>query len=99
MTGKIIGNIGKIKIALVDGTKIRNEKAVNFVFAGHDKAYAFIPKNQIWIEKAVPAKERKFIIMHEFDERNMMSHGIGYSKAHEVANKLENFHRKMEKVI
>jgi hypothetical protein len=96
---KEIGKIGKVKIILVDGTKIRNEKAVNFVFGGNDRAYNFIPKNQIWIEKAIPKKERKFILIHEFSERDLMKHGFNYGKAHLLANQIENFSRKMEKVI
>jgi len=96
---KTIGKIGKVKIVLVDGTKIRNETAVNFVFGGNDKAYKFIPKNQIWIEKSVPKKERKFILMHEFSERDLMKHGMGYNKAHPIANQIEDFSRKIEKVI
>jgi hypothetical protein len=89
----------KLKIRLVDGTKVRNNLAVNFVFAGHDKAYGFIPKNEIWIEKSVPKKERKFIAMHEINERNFMKHGFGYQKAHDMANKIENMQRKIERVI
>jgi len=96
---KKLRKFGKIRIRLVDGTKIRNTKAVNFVFGGNDKAYNFIPKNQIWIEKAVPANERKFILIHEFSERDMMKHGMGYDHAHLIANQIEDFSRKIDKVI
>jgi hypothetical protein len=96
---KTIGKIGKVKVILVNGMKIRNEKAVNFVFGGSDMTYSFIPKNQIWIEKSVPKKERKFILMHEFSERDMMRHGMGYDHAHLIANQIEDFQRKIEKVI
>jgi len=99
MVVKIIGKIGKVKIVLVDGTNIRNNTAVNFVFGGSDMSYSFIPKNQIWIEKSVPKKERKFILMHEFSERDMMRHGMGYDHAHLIANQIEDFQRKIEKVI
>jgi len=96
---KNLKKIGKITIKLVDGTKIRNKTAVNFVFGGNDKAYNFIPKNQIWIEKAIPKNERKFILIHEFSERDLMRHGFDYGKAHLLANQIENFSRKMEKVM
>jgi hypothetical protein len=99
MKMKTIGKIGKVRVVIVDGTKIRNEKAVNFVFGGSDMAYSFIPKNQIWIEKSVPKKERKFILMHEFSERDMMKHGFNYNHAHLIANQIEDFSRKIEKVI
>jgi len=96
---KTIGKIGKVKIVLVDGTKIRNNTAVNFVFGGSDMAYSFIPKNQIWIEKSIPKNERKFILIHEFSERDMMKHGMGYDHAHLIANQIEDFSRKIDKVI
>jgi hypothetical protein len=99
MVGKTIGKIGKVKVILVDGTNIRNNKAVNFVFGGNDMAYSFIPKNQIWIENAVPTDERKFILIHEFSERDLMKHGMGYDHAHLIANQIEDFQRKIEKVI
>jgi hypothetical protein len=91
--------MNNLKIRLVDGTKVRNNIAVNFVFGGNDKAYSFIPKNEIWIEKAVPLKERKFIFLHEIVERNLMKKGFGYSKAHNIANNIENSQRKIERVI
>jgi hypothetical protein len=99
MVVKIIGKIGKVKIVLVDGTKVRNNTAVNFVFGGSDMSYSFIPKNQIWIEKSVPKNERKFILMHEFSERDMMKHGFNYNHAHMLANQIENFNRKIEKLL
>jgi hypothetical protein len=88
-----------LKIRLVDGMKVRNKLDVGFVFGGNDKAYDYIPKNEIWIEKAVPKGERKYILLHEFAERSLMKHGMGYGKAHMIANQIENFQRKIERVI
>jgi hypothetical protein len=99
MKGKKFNKIGKLVIKIVDGTRIRNLLDVGFVFGGHDKAYDYIPKNQIWIEKSIPVKERKHILMHEFAERDLMKHGMGYGKAHMIANQIENFQRKIGRVI
>lgn len=96
MLKKIFGRVGKVRIVLVDGTNIRNQGKVNFVFAGNDKAYSFIPKNEVWIEKSVPKNDRKAILMHELAERDLMAHGMGYDKAHLLANQIEGFQRKLE---
>jgi len=84
---------GKLKVVIVDGTDIRNRYAVNFVFAGHHLAYDFIPPNEIWIEKSVPAAERDFILLHELYERNLMIKGSSYDYAHGKANDFEAFAR------
>jgi hypothetical protein len=95
MPKKMLGKVGKVRILLVDGTKIRNQGNVNFAFAGNDKAYSFIPKNEVWIEKSVPKKDRKAILMHELAERDLMSHGMSYDRAHLLANQIEGFQRKL----
>jgi len=94
LSKKVFRRYGKLKVVLVDGTKIRNKYAVDFVFAGHHKAYAFIPQNEVWIEKSVPVVERDFILLHELYERNLMAKGFGYDIAHGQANKFEAFARK-----
>jgi len=78
----------KFKIKIVNGTKLR-QKGVDFVFGGHHYVYKFIPKWEIWIEKAVPVTERKAIIVHEIEEYHKMEKGMSYPKAHAIANKKE----------
>lgn len=83
----------RLKVVLVDGEYVRNHYGVNFALAGNDKAYSFIPKGQIWVEKTVPAHDRRFIILHENAERVLMGHGMGYDEAYHLANKIEGFQR------
>jgi len=69
---------GKIKIWIVDGKLVRDIFFIDFTLGGHDKVYAFVPKNEIWIDDDVNPKELPFILLHEMHERNKMCEGWGY---------------------
>ena len=80
----------RLKIRIVNGMAIRNKKDIDFGLGGNHYAYRYIPKNEIWIEKIISPRERKFIIAHEIIERHMMDkYKYPYQKAHNIANKLE----------
>lgn len=94
----------KIKVWVVSGKLIRDFFYIDFTEGGHDQIYAFIPENEIWIDDAVSQKERKFILLHEFHERNLMCQGWSYyiednndvldiKSAHRSANELEHYCR------
>jgi hypothetical protein len=70
---------------------------VDFIGGGHDLRYKFIPNNQIWIEKNITNNELPKILVHEITERNLMSRGLSYEKAHEHANLVESYYRKHPK--
>lgn len=95
---KIIKKYSKgVKIWLVDGNLVRDFFLVNYCEGGHDKVFPFIPKNEVWIERAISPKERKFIILHELHERYLMLGGKSYKNAHTGATEIEDFFRENPK--
>jgi len=92
---------GKIKIWIVRGDLVRSIFFIDFTEGGHDKVYGFVPKNEIWLDDDLSAKERKFVLLHEIHERNLMTKGWPYwsylhpkHSAHKSASELEYFCRK-----
>jgi hypothetical protein len=86
---------GKVKVWLVDGRLVRDLYRVQFTEGGHDLVYSFIPPKEIWIDDDVSPKERKYIILHELYERNLMAKGWTYdlskntNSAHFAASHIE----------
>src|SRR3989344_4799320 len=77
---KLINKYSKnIKVWLVEGRLVRDLFFLDFVDGGHDKVYNFIPEDEVWIEEDVSLDERKFVILHELHERNLMNEGWFYS--------------------
>ena len=95
----------KVKVWVVDGKLIRDFFYIDFTEGGHDQIYVFIPENEVWIDDDVSQKERKFILLHELHERNLMCQGWSYDiednsqdlldlkSAHKSASELEHFCR------
>lgn len=84
----------KIKIWIVNGELVRDLFFVDFTEGGHDKVYSFIARNEIWIDDDLELNERKFVILHELHERNLMSKGMDYDSAHKSSSKIEYYCRK-----
>ncbi len=82
-----------IKIWIVNGELVRDLFFIDFSEGGHDKVYWFVPKNEVWIDDDVIEKERKFVLLHELHERNLMKRGMKYHEAHRSANNVEYFAR------
>jgi hypothetical protein len=89
----------KIKIWIVNGEVVRDLFFVDFTEGGHDKVYGFIPKNEVWIDDDLDLGERKFVILHELHERNLMSKGKDYDFAHKSSSKIEYYCRKHPKKL
>ena len=85
-----------VKVWLVDGARVRNELDIDFTEGGHGYVYTFIPQDEVWIDDDIDPDERKFIILHELHERNLMSLGLPYGKAHAEANQVEAVARQKE---
>ncbi len=90
---KVYGN-GRLKVWIVNGELVRDLFFLDFTEGGHDKVYSFVPKNEVWIDDDLEADERKFVLLHEVHERNLMSKGMDYEKAHKSSSKIEYFCRK-----
>jgi len=79
-----------VKVWLVNGRAVRDVFFTDFTHGGNDTVYKFIPKCEIWIDDNVKPSERKFVILHELYERNLMCEkNICYDDAHLLASKLE----------
>jgi len=83
----------KLKVWIVDGELVRGRYFIDFTQGGHDKVYKFIPENEIWIDDDISQKERKFILLHELHERNLMKKGISYDPAHRASSAMEFYAR------
>lgn len=86
---EMIGRANKLNIWLVDGKLVRNHFRIEFVAGGHDLVYDFVPSNEVWIEDDVLKSERPYIILHELYEREKMSKGMTYNRAHRFSSKIE----------
>ena len=90
---------GKIKVWVVNGELVRDLFFLDFTEGGHDKVYSFIPNNQVWIDDDLNPSEIKFVLLHEIHERNLMSKGMNYDKAHKSSSKIEYYCRKHPKKL
>jgi hypothetical protein len=63
----------KIQVWVVNGQMVRDMFFIDFTEGGHDKVYPFIPENEIWLDDDLSLRERKFVLLHELHERNIMA--------------------------
>lgn len=84
-----------LSVWLVDGKRVRSNYSLDFTQGGHDKVYGFIPRNEVWIDDDLSVKEREPVILHEVNERNLMSGGMRYLPAHKRSAIKELKYRKM----
>jgi hypothetical protein len=77
-----------IKIWVVDGYAVRRDIYPDFGFSGNDRAYHFIPENEIWIDGSVSCEETEYSIALELKEREKMVHGMLYDSAYVEAVKI-----------
>jgi hypothetical protein len=104
---------GKINIWLVNGEYVRDKYYVDFTEGGHDLVYHFIPRREVWIDDDISSRERKFVLLHEIHERNLMSKMLKrfngkvsvekldkiYLKAHHSSSEIEYFCRHHPKTL
>lgn len=95
---KLLFSTPDVKIWLVSGHLVRSLFNPSFTAGGHDKVYKYVPKGEVWIDDALPARDRGFVILHELYEKRIMSMTNGvpkkqnYDSAHEKALKVEKFY-------
>jgi hypothetical protein len=82
--------INGIRIWVVDGYAVRREIYPDFGFSGNDKAYHFIPENEIWIDGSITCEETEYSIALELKEREEMMKGKVYDDAYLEAVKVSN---------
>ncbi len=87
-----------LRVWIVNGRAVRDLFCIDFTEGGHDKVYSFIPDGEIWIDDDLSAKERKFILLHEMHERNLMAHGWGYRNRNKNGSKCRSAHRSASEI-
>ncbi|MDD2758049.1 MAG: hypothetical protein PHD72_01585 [Patescibacteria group bacterium] len=95
---KLLSQRGAVKIYLVSGRLVRQHLDFNFVFGGHWLVYKYVPKNEIWLDDAMLTKERKYVLIHELYELNLMKKGLSYNDAHDFASAREKQARRKDGV-
>jgi hypothetical protein len=78
-----------VTVWIVNGRLVRSTFDIDFTEGGHDKVYEFVPREEVWIDDAIVEQERGYVLLHELHERNRMSKGWPYSKAHAESSRLE----------
>ncbi len=87
-----------VSVWLVDGPLVRSVYMLGYAEGGHDVVYAWIPKNEIWLEESLKTEERAFIVLHELHERYLMlSQKMSYANAHHGATIIEDHYRENRK--
>jgi hypothetical protein len=78
-----------LKVWIVNGRLVRSVFDIDFTEGGHDYVYEFVPANEVWIDDAIVEPERPYVLLHELHERNRMSTGWPYGKAHAESSRIE----------
>jgi len=94
----------EVDVWLVNSEWVRNNLSVIFGHGGHGYVHEFIPLNEIWIDpkhyhtnlydcgcnkKEEREETIETLIAHELTERKLMSKGVPFYKAHQIALKKE----------
>jgi len=78
-----------LSVWIVSGRLVRSVFDIDFTAGGHDYVYEFVPTNEVWIDDDIEEQERGYVLVHELHERNRMSQGMPYSKAHAESSRIE----------
>jgi hypothetical protein len=78
-----------LSVWIVSGRLVRSAFDIDFTEGGHDYVYEFVPQNEVWIDDDIDEAERGYVLLHELHERNRMSQGWPYNKAHAESSRLE----------
>jgi hypothetical protein len=79
-----------VSVWIVNGRLVRSVFDIDYTEGGHDYVYEFVPRNEVWIDDAIEENERGYVLLHELHERNRMSRGWTYSKAHDESSHIES---------
>jgi len=78
-----------VSVWIVNGRLVRSVYDIDFTEGGHDYVYEFVPENEVWIDDDLEENERPYVLLHELNERQLMSKGETYDEAHAASSKLE----------
>ncbi len=89
-----VDEIGKLSVWIVDGAYVRGHVDEEFTNFGQHYRYAYIPADELWIDREAAHDERRFFIDHLLLERRLMEKGMPYGKALEAADHEERKERR-----
>ncbi len=79
-----------VDVWVVDGNVVRSYYKTDYTEGGHGYVYPWVPKREIWVERALDPAELPFIVAHEYTEHRLMrDKGVEYDPAHEICSKVE----------
>ena len=85
---------GDLKVWIVDGIYIRGHMDEEFTNFGQHYRYSYIPKDELWIDRAAKQDETQFFIDHLLVEHRLMAKGMSYGEALEKADQEERKERR-----
>ncbi len=86
---KEVGQRGRIKIWIVDGSYIRTKMDEEFTNYGQHFNFKYIPQDEFWIDREANPDELKFFVDHLLVEHRLMARGVPYDSALDAADKAE----------
>jgi hypothetical protein len=82
--------VSAVEVWRVDGGVVRSLYKTDYTEGGHGYVYPWVPKDEIWVEKALHEAEVPYILAHEYLERRLMrDKGLPYDHAHEICVAVE----------
>jgi len=90
--------IKNVEVLYVDGASVRRGFDPYFELGGHHYVYAYIPKNQVWVDAKTDPADWKYTVVHELSERALMKKGMTYADAHDFALATERQARRKDGV-
>jgi hypothetical protein len=91
---KLLDERGDLKVWVVDGPYIRGNLDEEFTNFGQHFRYAYIPENELWLDREAEHDETRFFIDHLLVERRLMKAGRSYDEALAEADKAERRERR-----
>lgn len=93
--GQHLGKFLDWHLKSVDGNWIRTNIDIDFAAGGNPARYAYVPVNELWVEKSYTGYDRSATLLHELVETSLMVvNGFSYNDAHDFASYLELDFRK-----
>jgi len=83
----------QVRVWVVSGELVRGLFFIDFTEGGHDKVYHFVPAREVWLDDDLSPRERRYVLLHELHERQLMVQGWTYGRAHRDASKVEYYCR------
>ncbi len=77
------------KVFLVEDDEVKAEHDIDFTEGGNHYAKPYIPFGEIWIGQRQSDAGQKYTLAHELKEEKLMSMGMPYDKAHDIAAQFE----------